>query len=148
MAKHWPVKQNVASISKPEIFTCPLFREFCDLGKFAKITSREYGGRDDLLCFYGTVIRPVLEYACPVWHSSLCHADERNGVAAVQSAANHLWRWWLYHIADQSRAWHAGVRREQLTERCFKCSVLPALSAPGQAPIILWNELMRTGSYF
>jgi len=28
-------------------------------------------GRDDLLCFYGTVICPVLEYACPVWHSSL-----------------------------------------------------------------------------
>ena len=25
----------------------------------------------DLVCFYTTVIRPVLEYACPVWHSSL-----------------------------------------------------------------------------
>jgi len=26
---------------------------------------------EDLLCFYTSVIRPVLEYACPVWHSSL-----------------------------------------------------------------------------
>ena len=26
---------------------------------------------EDLLCFYKTVVRPVLEYACPVWHSSL-----------------------------------------------------------------------------
>ena len=25
----------------------------------------------DLLCFYTTVVRPVLEYACPVSHSSL-----------------------------------------------------------------------------
>ena len=24
----------------------------------------------DLLAFYGSVIRPVLEYACPVWHTS------------------------------------------------------------------------------
>jgi len=27
---------------KPEIFACPLFREFRDLGRFAKITGREY----------------------------------------------------------------------------------------------------------
>jgi len=62
---------------KPEIFACPLFREFRNLGKFAKITGREYGGRDDLLCFYSTVIRPVLEYACPVWHLSLTAAQTK-----------------------------------------------------------------------
>jgi len=27
------------------------------------------------MCFYGTVIRPVLEYACPALKSR-CHADE------------------------------------------------------------------------
>jgi len=26
---------------------------------------------DDLVHYYQTVVRPVLEYACPVWHSSL-----------------------------------------------------------------------------
>jgi len=36
-----------------------------------KQLKRSGAGRDDLLCFYGTVIRPVLEYACPVWHTSL-----------------------------------------------------------------------------
>ena len=38
---------------------------------FLKQLKRSGAGRDDLLCFYGTVIRPVLEYACPVWHTSL-----------------------------------------------------------------------------
>jgi len=26
---------------------------------------------DDLVHYYQTVVRPVLEYACPAWHSSL-----------------------------------------------------------------------------
>ena len=26
---------------------------------------------DNLLCYYTTVVRPVLEYACPIWQSSL-----------------------------------------------------------------------------
>jgi len=34
-------------------------------------------GTDDFLCFYFSVIRPVLEYACPVWHSSLTAALSR-----------------------------------------------------------------------
>jgi len=25
----------------------------------------------DPLCFYRAIVRPVLEYVCPVWHSSL-----------------------------------------------------------------------------
>ena len=29
----------------------------------------------DLFMFYASVIRPVIEYACPVWHSSLTVAD-------------------------------------------------------------------------
>jgi len=38
---------------------------------FLKQLKRSGAGQEDLLCFYRTVIRPVLEYACPVWHSSL-----------------------------------------------------------------------------
>jgi len=38
---------------------------------FLKQLKRLGAGRNDLLCFYGAVIRPVLEYACPVWHSSI-----------------------------------------------------------------------------
>jgi len=31
-------------------FTCPLFREFRDLGKFAKMTYREYSNGDLVYC--------------------------------------------------------------------------------------------------
>jgi len=34
-------------------------------------------GVDELLCFHCSVIRPVLEYACPVWHSSLTVAQSK-----------------------------------------------------------------------
>jgi len=32
----------VSTTVKPEIFMCPLFREFRDLGKFTKIMGRKY----------------------------------------------------------------------------------------------------------
>ena len=38
---------------------------------FLKVMKRACSNTEDLVCFYTTVIRPVLEYACPVWHSSL-----------------------------------------------------------------------------
>jgi hypothetical protein len=38
---------------------------------FLKRMKRACSNTGDLVCFYTTVIRPVLEYACPVWHSSL-----------------------------------------------------------------------------
>ena len=38
---------------------------------FLKQLKRSSVTVDDLLYFYCTVVRPVLEYACPVWHSSL-----------------------------------------------------------------------------
>jgi hypothetical protein len=42
---------------------------------FLKQLGRSGVSREDLLMFYKTVIRPVLEYACPVWHSSLTGAQ-------------------------------------------------------------------------
>ena len=42
---------------------------------FLKQLARSSASREDLLCFYKTVVRPVLEYACPVWHSSLTDAQ-------------------------------------------------------------------------
>jgi len=44
---------------------------------FLKQLKRSGAVRRDLLCFYTTIIRPVLEYACPVWHSSLTAAQSR-----------------------------------------------------------------------
>ena len=46
---------------------------------------------EDLLCFYKTVVRPVLEYACPVWHSSLTKGQTMESwVASEASDAHHL----------------------------------------------------------
>jgi len=38
---------------------------------FLKQLKRCGASTEDLICFYSSVIRPVLEYACPVWHSGL-----------------------------------------------------------------------------
>jgi len=38
---------------------------------FLKLLKRSAVSRDDLMHFYESYIRPVLEYACAVWHSSL-----------------------------------------------------------------------------
>ena len=38
---------------------------------FLKVMKRACSNTGDLVCFSPTVIRPVLEYVCPVWHSSL-----------------------------------------------------------------------------
>ena len=50
---------------------------------FLKQLKRSGPGRDDLLCFYGTVICPVLDYtpAPSGTQVSLCRADEGTGVA-------------------------------------------------------------------
>jgi len=50
---------------------------------FLKQLNRSSVGPDDLYHFYATVIRPVLEYACPVWHSGLTVAH-RNRIEAIQ----------------------------------------------------------------
>jgi len=41
---------------------------------------------DDLYHFYTTVTRPILEYACPVWHSSLT-VEHSNRIEATQKPA-------------------------------------------------------------
>ena len=38
---------------------------------FLKILRRACINQSDAICFFTTVIRPILEYACPVWHSML-----------------------------------------------------------------------------
>ena len=53
---------------------------------FLKQLKRSGAGQNDLLCFYGTVTRPVLEYACPAWHSSLRAAQSKT-IEAIQRRA-------------------------------------------------------------
>ena len=53
---------------------------------FLKLLKRSGAGLDDLLCFYKTVVRPVLEYACPAWHSSLTTGQSK-ALEAIQRRA-------------------------------------------------------------
>ena len=42
--------------------------------------------QSDLIYYYGAVIRRVMEYACPVWHSSLT-SEQSKALEAVQRRA-------------------------------------------------------------
>ena len=53
---------------------------------FLKLLKRSAMTTDDLLHYYKTVIRPVIEYACPVWQSSLT-VDEQRKLDAIQKRA-------------------------------------------------------------
>jgi len=53
---------------------------------FLKQLKRSSVELDDLYHFYTTVIRPILECACPVWHSSLT-VEHNNRIEAIQKRA-------------------------------------------------------------
>jgi len=83
----------------------------------------------DLLHFYTTVVRPILEYACPVWHSGLTVAQS-DPLESVQKRAVRI----VYPDADyQASLIVAGIdtlleRREVLTANFFKRQVLASSS--------------------
>jgi len=103
---------------------------------FLKQLKRSGAGQDDLLCFYGTVIRPLLEYACPVWHSSLT-AMQMEALESLQHRVLHM----IYELTTsliRARLDTLESRREQLTERFFKHSVLPE-TVPCKNGMEYWN---------
>jgi len=53
---------------------------------FLKELKRSVVSADDLYYFYVSAIRPVLEYACPVWHTSLTK-EQTKQVESVQKRA-------------------------------------------------------------
>ena len=53
---------------------------------YLKVLERSSLSRDDLLYFYSSVIRPVLEYACPAWHTSLTQQQTRQ-IESIQKRA-------------------------------------------------------------
>jgi len=97
---------------------------------FLKQLKRTGVSLSDLLCFYTTVVRPVLEYACPVWHSSLTVAQS-NVLESLQKRALRI-----IYGSDNSTinmVW-AGIdtlatRRELLSAKFFKRHVLDCNSS-------------------
>jgi hypothetical protein len=92
---------------------------------FLRQLKRSGASIEDLLCFYKTVVRPVLEYACPVWHSSLTQGQTK----ALESLQKRAMRIIFSHGDYQAATIIAGIdtlqtRRETLSAKFFYNSIL------------------------
>ena len=91
---------------------------------FLKLFELSGSSLENLVCFYTSVVRPILEYACPVWHSSLTVAQ----ADALESIQKREMR--LLCQADYTMACMiVGIenlhsRREHLTLSFFNRNVL------------------------
>ena len=62
---------------------------------FLKLLKRSSVTVDDLLQYYKSVIRPIIEYACPVWQSGLT-IEQRDRLESIQRCALKL----IYNSLD------------------------------------------------
>ena len=78
-----------------------------------------------MLYFYVTVIRPVLKYACLVWHSSATAAQTKALESLQQMAMRIIFQDNDYTLSlIRARLDKLELRCEQLTERFFKQCML------------------------
>ncbi len=56
---------------------------------FLKLLKRSSVTVNDLLQYYKAIIRPVIEYACPVWQSGLT-VEQRSRLESIQRRALHI----------------------------------------------------------
>ena len=111
---------------------------------FLKILRRACINQSDAICFYTTVIRPILEYACPVWHSMLT----KKLTSAIESQQIRAMRIIFGDIKYEEALELAGIstlqdRRENLTRKFFLSMCHPdnclyyLLPAPRDNEIVL-----------
>ena len=86
-----------------------------------KQLKRAGAGLNDLLNFYCSVIRPVLEYASPVWHSSLTVAQTKALEYLQKRAMNIMFSGGIDYTTCLIIAGvdTLATRREYLTKRFF-----------------------------
>ena len=116
-------------------------------GNFLKLLKHSGAFVNDLLCFYTSVVRPVLEYACPVWHSSLT-AGQHETLESLQKRTMRI----IFNHDDYTISLIiAGIdnletRREHLTEQFFLRNVLNEKSShcticcPTSVTSTLWTD--------
>ena len=56
---------------------------------FLRLLKRSGISQSDIVCFYISVIRSILEYACPAWHNSLT-AEQIGNIESVQKRAINI----------------------------------------------------------
>jgi len=122
---------NVASKMKWNTHIEAISRKVASRLHFLKQLKRAGAGLNDLLNFYCSVIRPVLEYASPVWHSSLTVA-QTNALEYLQKRAMNImfsggidYTTCLIIVGVDTLA----TRREYLTKRFFRRRVLTFISS-------------------
>ena len=92
---------------------------------YLKLLKRSGLSSDELLYFYCTVIRTVLEYACPAWHTNLT-LEETNSLEDVQKRALSI----IFGLGDyddqceRAQLTTLDIRREDLCMRFFFRKVL------------------------
>ena len=122
---------------------------------YLKLLKRSSATVDDLLHYYTSVIRPVVEYACPVWQSCIT-CEQRNRIESIQRRAiklisncddydfycvvynieplhirlDNLARSFFYRICNESDCLHCILppkRPDELISRLRKADVLPGI---------------------
>ena len=58
-------------------------------------------GVEDLKCIYCSVIRPLLEYACPVWHSSITKLQSQDIENIQKRVLRTIYGWKSYEVLLQ-----------------------------------------------
>jgi len=93
---------------------------------YLKQLKRSGAGPEDLLFFYVAAIRPVLEYACPVWHSTLTVAQTKALESLQQRATKLIFpdKDYLLSLIVASVDTLESRREQLLSERFFRMSVL------------------------
>ena len=84
-----------------------------------KQLKRSSADSDDLLHFYLSVIRPVLEYVCPAWRTSLTQ-DQVNRIERIQKRAMLIIYGTDYKHLCKTNVLPLYERRESLCKRFFK----------------------------
>ena len=73
----------------------------------------------DLFMFYASVIRPVIEYACPVWHSSLTVADSAKIESIEESNEDYEPNSCYGAACDKYHLDMTSIRKRNLSMRFF-----------------------------
>ena len=88
---------------------------------FLKLLKRSRVSIDDLLHYYSTIVRPVLEYACQVWHASLTK-EQSARIEKIQKRALRI----IYgcdsyeHLCIVHSIKKLELRRDELNKTFFK----------------------------
>ena len=88
---------------------------------------------EDLLYFYYSVVRPVVEYACPAWHNSLTSEESRKLEFIQKRALSVIFGFSVFENYEQTCLVNQiptlEMRRTELTKSFFQNHVLPETSS-------------------